>query len=251
LPDKVRGGIAFALGERYLGIGDLAAIQALYELPDVEIQKSVLNALWSEPYAVAGMGDGIVALAVQGTQHADAGVRAEAASVVQNQSAWGVSVAAAIEPLERLLTDAAPRVLQQAGYAVGNVSRLTRAERRKQAAAAGNAAQEKCDLTAHISPLTVNVRHEDIYVRKASAWALWQLSKQRYDISDTVTNLAHVLASADDYSDPRKFAAGALIHHARKSAEDRDVVRRSVACESLDAGRKEIARFLNELGELR
>jgi len=224
LPDTVRGGIAFALGEKALAQGDLTAIRALFELPDAEIQRSVMNALWGEPYAGEALGDEIVALAVAGTLHDDPGIRAEAASVLQNQAAWGVSVAAAIEPLAVLLTDVAPRVLLQAAYAVGNVARPARTAQRKQAVAAGNAAPEKYDLTAHIAPLTINLRHEDVYVRKASAWALWQLSKQRYDISDAVANLTHVLASADDYSEPRKMAAGALLHYAGKNDENRDAL---------------------------
>src|SRR5206468_309716 len=65
-PDKVRGGIAFLLGARYLEIGRLDAIRAIYRNEDPEVTAAILGSLTGEPTAHPEMGTGLVALAVEG-----------------------------------------------------------------------------------------------------------------------------------------------------------------------------------------
>ena len=225
-----RAGIAFVLAEHYRKTGHLTLLQNLYALDDPQVKGAVLNGLWGEPGASPEMGPGIVALAIEGAAHPAPGVRTEASFVFQNQCAWGVDVTAALGPLLRLLGDPEWRVRHQAAYATGNV------------------AKRKYDLTPHIAPLTLNLAHENLFVRAASAWALRQLSR-RHNIAPAIGALAHILASDDDYNAPRKRAAGALLYHARKSAENLKAVKGNLASVSLNPNYKEVARFLKQLTE--
>ena len=231
LPEKVRGGIAFVLASHYLETGNLPAIRDLFASTDVEIQKAVLNGLCGEPNASEEMGPGIVALAVEGMRHPAWEVRSQAASVIQNQSAWKVDVTTALAALLRLLEDPVAQVRRSASYAAGNV------------------AKRKYDLASFLPALIGNLRHEDMFVREPSAWALWQFSR-RYDLAPAVANLVHLLTSTEDYDDLRRSAAGGLLHHARKSSHNRDIVQQQVALTPLDLKRKEIARFLQQLAAL-
>jgi threonine dehydratase len=67
-------------------------------------------------------------------------------------------------------------------------------------------------------------------------------------IGPAVTALVRLLASSDDGDDEaRKNAAGALLHHARKSADNQEQVTRCVNDANLDGSRKEVRRFREQL----
>lgn len=59
-----------------------------------------------------------------------------------------------------------------------------------------------------------------------------------------------VLSKHQDYSEPRKEAIKALLHHARKSRAGLDQVRQAAAAAPLDSSQKEIKRFIDQLGDL-
>jgi hypothetical protein len=232
LPDKVRGGIVFVIAEHYFKAGDVASIRVLFANADAETRAGTLNALWGEPAASTELGPGIVALATQAAGDPDAMVRTEACSVLQNQCAWKVDVSSAIQPLTGLLSDPEWRVRHQAAYACGNF-----------------AAQKQYKLSAMVRPLTLNLAHENIYVRVASAWALWKLAK-RHDIAASIQELARTLTTEDDYDAARKNAAGALLCWAKRGLDNLNHVRTAVSHLDLNSERKEIARFRRELESL-
>ena len=232
LEGERRGGIAFVLAEHYRLAGDLENLRALFAIDDAIVKESVLNASWGDPSDDPRMGRGIVALAIGAAGHAAAGVRTEVCSVIQNQCAWGVDVGDAVALLPGLLGDESSRVRQQAAYAA---SRL---------------AKGKYDVSACISPLRENLKHVMAFVRTASAAAFWQLSRSKHDIGIAVPDLVLLLADAGDWSEPRKQAAGALLHHARKSAHHAAAVKSLVAATRLDEHRQEIGRFLAGLAKL-
>ena len=231
---RVRGGVAYVVAEHYLKAGDLNALQRLFATDDPDVKELVLNALWGEPPASnAQMGPGIVALAMEAARHSMPAVRAEACSVTQNQSAWGVNVSAAVEPLLSLLADPSGRVRMIAACAVGNL------------------AKDKYDVSQHVEALRVNLGHADPSVRGWSAWALWQLSRSRHPIGAAVASLVNVLASrSEDDDEVRKNAAGALLHHARRSPDNANQVRRCADGVSLDGSRKQVGRFQEQLAAL-
>ncbi len=233
LVGRKRGGIAFVIAERYRQTGDLKSLRKLFATDDPYVKESVLNALWEKPGSNPAIGPGIVKLAIESATHPALEVRSEACSVLQNQCAWGVDVSAALGPLQSLLKDQKDRVRRQAAYAVGNF------------------AKGKYDMPEHIVLLGRNVKYRDKFVREASAWALWQLSRCKHDIGPAVPELVWLLTDPEEYNEPRKKAAGALIHYAKKSADNRDQVKESVREVNLDLKRKEIRRFLDELGSLK
>ena len=224
--------VAYAQANAFREAGDLAGIQALYAGGDAAIQEAVLNGLWGEPHASPEMGLGIVALAVEGMSHPAPGVRNEACCVVQNQCAWGVDVTPALEPLLGLLRDPDWIVRRMACYATGNVGR------------------RRYDLSAHLPELIHLLYDPNYQVKEPAAWALRRLSAGKRDIGIAVPGLAIVLADRDEYNGPRKQAAGALLHHARKSPENADAVRRAVATVPLDREQREVWRFLEQLEAL-
>jgi len=76
----------------------------------------------------------------------------------------------------------------------------------------------------------------------------YDADEPRYaDIGPAVSDLARLLASRQDYDEPRKQAAKALLHRARKSPEARDRVIEALAIVKLDSARKEVKRFLDRL----
>jgi HEAT repeat protein len=181
------------------------------------------------------MGPGIIQLAIEATSHPAPAVRTVASYVFQNQCAWGVDVSEAVEPLRKLLADPVARVRHQAAYAVGNL------------------AKHKYDMSRLITPLRSNLEHEDMYVRESNAWALWQLSRSKHDIGSAVPDLVRLLKKEanSDYSEVRKQAAGAILHHAKKSAANAIQVKQAVEGANLDSRRKEIHKFVNQLAALR
>lgn len=227
--DKVRGGIAFLLGARYLETGRLDAIRAIYSSGDPELAASILGSLTGEPAANADMGPGIVALAMDGASHPSHQVRASACSVLMNQSAWGVDVSRALTTMLTLLVDPQPSVRQGAAYAIGNFARF-----------------KQYELTPHVASLAPRLHDESIHVRTAAGWALWKLAGRR-DIAGAVPDLVQALETPDDYAGPRKNAAGALLRFARRSPENRAQVRQLAAAAHLDTTRKEVSRFLQQL----
>jgi hypothetical protein len=231
LEGRVRGGVAYAIAEHYLKAGDLGALQRLFATDDTDVKQSVLNALWGEPPASnPRMGPGIVALALEAARHPAPGVRTEACSVIQNQCAWGVNVSAAVEPLLSLLGDSSSRVRMQAACAVGNL------------------AKRKYDVSQHVQALRLNLGDSDFFVRTWSAWALWELSRSRHDIGAAVADLVGLLASGrEDDDDARRHAAGTLLHHARKSVDNGNRVRRCADGANLDASRRQVRRFQEQL----
>jgi hypothetical protein len=198
----------------------------------VDVQESVLDALTGDPRSNPQMGPAIVQLAIEGMSNASAKVRSTACSVVQNQCAWGNNVTAAVVPLRSLLEDVSDDVRYFAAYAVGNL------------------AKRRYDMASHIAGLRANVKSGNIHLRAASAWALWQLSRFKHDIGPAIAGLARLLADRDEYNEPRKRAAGALLHHARKSAKNAAEVKQQVKKVGLDSDFKEVKRFLEQLGKL-
>jgi HEAT repeat protein len=227
---EVRGGLAFVIAEHYFRVGDLGALRRLFAKDDAGVKKSVMNALWDEPPAsTPRMGPGILALAMEALRHPAAEVRSEGCSVVQNQCGW-VDVSDAVEPLLSLLADPSGLVRMQAACAVGNL------------------AKKKYDVSRHVIALTRNLKHGDYFVREYSAWALWELSRSRHDIGPAVAGLARLLASRDGNNDnPRKNATGALLHHAKKSAENARQVRQCADEANLDGSLKVVRRIMEQL----
>src|SRR5690606_29511649 len=133
------------------------------------------------------------------------------------------------EPLRRLLDDASDRVRMQAACAVGNL------------------AKRKYDLSGHIAPLGRNLHCRDASVRNYSAWALWQLSKHKRDIGAAAFDLAQALMADDEWSGPRKNAAGALLHHAKKSPENIAQVRQHLASIRPNLKYAEVRRLVEKL----
>jgi hypothetical protein len=229
LVGKRRAAIAFVLAEHYRLTGDLARLAKLYADDDPEAKAMTLNALWGSPGSNPEMGAAIVQLALDGARHPEWAVRTEACYVIQNQCAWKTDVAAAVEPLRRLLDDASDHVRMQAACAVGNL------------------AKRKYDLSGHIAPLGRNLRCRDASVRNYSAWALWQLSKSKHDIGAVVAALVQSLTADDEWRAPRKNAAGALLHHAKKSPENVAHVRQHLASVRLNSQHAEIRRLTEHL----
>lgn len=232
LQGKRRGGVAYALAEHYQHTGHLQSLQQLYADDDEEVKVNVLNALWGQPGSNPEMGPGIVQLALSGATHASPAVRTEACSVLQNQCGWKVDVTEAVTPLLHLLSDDSDRVRSRAACAVGNL------------------AKRKYDMSEHVAPLGQNTRREEISVRNYSAWALWQISRSQRDIGIAVPQLMQLLADDDDWNNPRKNAAGALLHHAKKSSQNREQVLRSLQMVQLNPLNKEIRRFQEGLASM-
>jgi HEAT repeat protein len=229
LEGKVRSGIAFLLGARYLEAGDRDAIRALYLRDDLGVAAAALGSLTGDTSAHPGLGQPIVSLAVEGASHADPRVRAAACSVLMNQCAWGVDVADAIAPMLALIENTDAGVRQGAAYALGHFAKVKR-----------------YGLEPHIVLLARRLHDDNVSVRAAAAWALWKLSGSR-DITCAVSGLVTVLESPQDYDAPRKYAAGALLSFARKSPQNRASVRELAASAHLDTSRKETSRFLQQL----
>ena len=225
LEGKKRGGIAYALAEHHRQTGNLKSLQQLYAHDDIEVKASVLNALWGQPGSNPAMGPGIVQLAIDGANHASPTVRTEACSVFQSQCGWKVDVSGAIALFHRLLSDDSDCVRSQAACAIGNL------------------AKGKYDMSKHVAQLGQNARREDISVRNYSAWALWQISRNKQDIGVAVPELVQLLADDDDWNDPPKNAAGALLHYAKKSSQNREQVMQCLKMVQLDPKYKEIRRL--------
>lgn len=212
--------------------GDLAALQRLFRSGDAAVKAGVLNGLAGEPGRNPDMGPGIMALAVEGARHPSPEVRCWACSVFQNQNSWGVDVATAVAPLLTLLGDPDAEVRRMAAFATGNVNK------------------RRFDFAPHFTALRRLLLDEALYVPEAAAWALAKMSRARFDIGPAVPELVRVLATSQDYDEPRKKAASALLHHAKRSPEARDQVERAIAGVALETRRKEVKRFLDNISDL-
>jgi hypothetical protein len=212
--------------------GDLAGLKALFASGNDVVKAAVLNGLSGEPGENPEMGPGIISLAVAGAGHPSPEVRRMACYVFQDQCAWGVDVSPAVGPLLALLGDPDAEVRRMAAFATGNVCK------------------RRFDWSRHFTALRRLLRDKALYVPEAAAWALAKMSRAKHDIGPAVPDLVRVLASRDEYNEPQKESAKALLHHARKSQEGRDQVRRAVTGVTLETGRKEITRFLDQLGDL-
>ncbi len=233
LDSRRAGNMAFILANYYSRVTrDLDGIRQLFVMEDPRIKRSVLGTLSGNPGSNLALGAGIVDMALQSMHHPDPGVREQACWVIQNQAAWKMDVTAAVEPLQSLLNDDNLAVRRQAAYAIAIL------------------AKGKYDMSAHIDGLRQNVRHADIYVKEAAAGALWKLSSSRHDISAAVQELVQLLADKDDYDLHAKNAAGALIHHAKKSETNLKQVRQALKKVRLNSTRKEIARFVDQLAKV-
>ncbi|MDB5339086.1 MAG: hypothetical protein JWN70_4705 [Planctomycetaceae bacterium] len=227
------GSIAFLLANYYSrSASDLNGLRKLFATDDAEIKESVLSALSGNPGSNLKLGAGIVEMALESMHHPAPGVREQACWVIQNQSAWKMDVTGALEPLQSLLSDESRKVRRQAANAIGNL------------------AKDKYDMSAHIAGLRQNARHTDIYVKEAAAGTLWQLSRSKHDIGAAVPELVQLLTDKDDYDLHAKNAAGALLHHAKKSETNLNQVRQAIKQVRLNSKRKEIARFLDQLAEV-
>ena len=74
------------------------------------------------------------------------------------------------------------------------------------------------------------------------------MARAKHDMGAAVSDLVLMLAVNDDYDQPRKEAASALLNYAKQSKEAR--VRWAIRDAPLDVQRKEITRFLKRLGDL-
>jgi hypothetical protein len=230
----VRRGAANVVAGRHLENGDLKKLQELFATGDADVKASVLDALCGEPRANRALvGPGIVALAVQGLRHPAWAVRMAACSTVMNQCDWKVDVSGAVGPLGPALRDRSNTVRMQAAYTVGHLAR------------------RRYDVAQHLPALRRNVTHKDKFVRESSAWALYLLSRHKHDIGAAVPDLVQSLTDDEAWEGPRKNAAAALLHHARKSPANAGQVRECVAGVRLDRGRKEINTFLQQLARVK
>jgi hypothetical protein len=212
--------------------GDLAGLEELFRAGDAAVKAGVLDGLQLAPGDNPQMGPGIIALAVEGAGHSSAEVRRWACYVFQAQDGWGVDVAPAVGPLLALLGDCDSKVRRMAAYATGNLCK------------------RKFDWSRHLTALHNLLGEEDLYVPEAAARALAQLSRAKYDIGPAVPDLVGLLTKEQDYSEPRKEAVKALLHHARKSRAGLDQVRQTAAGARLDSGKREIKRLMDQLGAL-
>lgn len=212
--------------------GDLAGLKELFAAGDASVKAGVLNGLTLHPGDNPDMGPGIIALAVEGATHPSAEVRKWACIVFQDQDGWGVDVTSAVGPLLNLLGDEDPEVRRTAAYTLGNVCK------------------RRFDWSPHFEAVKRMLRDKYLYAPEAAAWALAHMSRARHDIGAAVPDLVRVLIRKDEYNEPQKEAAKALLHHARKSPEGCDQVRRAIAGKALDKQRKEIQRFLEQLDRL-
>lgn len=229
LEGKERGGIAYVIAEHYRMKGDLKKLQKLFVTEDADVKESVLDALQGEPGLNPLMGPGIVQMAVSAMQHDSPGVRTVACSVIQSQCAWGVEVGSAIPCLQDRLNDKIARVRHQASYAIGNL------------------AKRRYNMSSAISDLRRNIKHDHMEVRVASAWALWQLSRSKHDITAALPELIWLMTDAQENNEHRKQAAGALLNHAKKSTENAIDVKDIARNADLPLEYKEVQRFVNEL----
>lgn len=226
-------GIAFVIAEHCRIKCDLSNLQKLFATEGVDVKESVLDALQGEPGGHPQMGAGILQMAIEGIQHESPAVRIVACSVVQNQCSWGVDVKDAIMLLQDLLKDAISRVRVQASYAIGTL------------------AKHKYNMSASISQLRRNVKHDDMYVREASAWALWQLSRSKHDITAAIPDLIWLLTDKEEYNEQRKKAASALLHHAKKSSANTKAVKEHAGAASFNLELNEVRKFVVELNTLK
>jgi hypothetical protein len=105
-------------------------------------------------------------------------------------------------------------------------------------------------MSSHVAQLGHNLRREDISVRNYSAWALWQLSRNKHEIGVAVPELVQLLTDDDEWNAPRKNAIGALLHHAQKSSANLKKVLQHLKKVQLDPKYKEIQRFREKLSSM-
>ena len=116
--------------------------------------------------------------------------------------------------------------------------------------AVGKLAKGKYDMSSHIVPLRRNSTHKNHSVREASAWALWHLSRYKHEIGLAVPKLVQLLTIDEEWGQARKNAAGALLHHSRKSSENARKVAQHLSSATLDLEHRFIKRLFNEMAEI-
>lgn len=225
-----RGCLAFPLAEYYLKQGRQAELESLVNDPDAAIRESAFNALWGT--APAEMGPAIVAWVSRGITDPAPEVRAESCRVVQNQSANGVDVTTVVPQVIASLSDRNADVRSAAAYAVGNL------------------AKKKYPVAAALTQLRRNLKHRHQQVRGSSAWAIWQMSRYRTDIGKAIGDLLRMMSRPDEGGYYIQHAAGAVLHHARKSAENADQVQTLVEPIAWDRNVPELSRFLEKLAAI-
>ncbi len=229
LQGEKRGRLAYVLAKHYLQKGDVPRLRGLYDDEEPAVQESVLNALWYEPGP--GAGPAALGMAIEATESRSPGVRTAACFAIQNQCA-ALDASAAIGPLKRLLADRSAHVRRQA------------------ACAAGNLAKQRYDVSKLLPQLRRNMKHKNRSVRNYSAWAVWQLSRSKHDVAAAVPDLVRLLGVEEENNEHRKNAVGALLHHARKSADNARQVQAAVKGAKLDRNYREIPPFLSKLDKL-
>jgi len=223
---------AFQLAKNLRKKGDLAGLRKLFHNGDAAEKTAVLDGLAGNANDNLEMGPAIIQLATEGAAHSSHDVRYQACQVFQQLGAYGVDVTAAVEPLLTLLHDPVAKVRRMAAYATGNVCK------------------QRLEWSPHLTALISLLRDKDLYVPEAAARALADFSRAKFDIGPAVSTLVKVLKPDQDYDEPAKEAAKALLHFARKSTQNRERVRAAVAKARLDPEHKVVQRFLDKLQEL-
>ena len=209
--------------------GELPGLRKLFRSASDELKGNVLNALTDEPGTKPEMGPGIVALAIEGAVSPAAMTRSWACDVFMNQCDWGVDMTLAVGPVLGLLRDHDNDDQRTVAYATGIICK------------------RKFDWSDHLVQLNRLLVDKNLYVSEAAVWALAQMSRSKQDINFAVPNLVKVLVKKRDYDEPRKEACKAMLHHARKSVANRDLLRQAV---KLNDQWKVVKRFLDQLGQL-
>jgi hypothetical protein len=230
---KKRSVLTYILVQHLVSVGDLANIGILWAEDDPQVREAVLNGMAYAHCPNVEVETAIVNIAVAGSESPVPSIRKMTCHLLKERSTKEVDMTAAINSLYRLLSDESQAVRHMACYAIGHFAKISR-----------------YDLNRFIELLRDNAEHTHVHVRDAAGWALWQFSRHKYSIAIAVPQLLAILNDPDSYNEPRKKAVGALLHHAKKSAENAQSVLALVKQHPFDVRHKETLKFVEQLNAL-